>query len=164
MFKPAEIKSFLLKIIDFFYPLAKRWIGIQTFRYAVCGGSNAFLNLLTFYLSYNFIFLNNVVYFSGYPITRYIAAYIVASSISFPVGFLLNRYIVFQESNLKASTQLIRYLSITLSSIAIDYFLLHLLIGYFHFWATASQALIIVILSLYSYFFQTYFSFRTKST
>lgn len=163
MAKAAQIKNFLLRIIDFFYPLAQKWVGIQTFRYAVCGGSNALLNLVTFSVAYNFIFLDNVIYFLGLPITRYIAAYMLASSISFPVGFCLNRYVVFQKSNLKASTQLTRYLSVTLSSILLDYLLLHLLIGYFGFWPTVSQAMIIVFLSLYSYFCQTYFSFKTTA-
>ncbi len=163
MQKPIQFRDFLLRIIDFFYPIAKRWIDIQTFRYAVCGGSNAFLNLSIFSLAYNFIFVDNVIYFFDFPITRYIAAYALASSFSFPIGFYLNRYVVFQKSNLKASTQLVRYFSITLSSILIDYSLLHLLIGYLGFWPTASQALIIVFLSLYSYFFQTYFSFKTTT-
>lgn len=156
-----KIKLLILRIIDFFYPLAKRFIDLQTFRYAVCGGSNATLNLLIFYLSYNFIFKTEVVYFLDFAITRYIAAYLIALSFSFPIGFCLNKFIVFQQSNLKSQVQLVRYAFITLSSILIDYTLLHILVGYFGFWATPSQAFIIVLLSLYSYFAQTYFTFKT---
>lgn len=156
-----KIKLLILRIIDFFYPLAKRFIDLQTFRYAVCGGSNATLNLLIFYLSYNFIFKTEVVCFLDFAITRYIAAYLIALSFSFPIGFCLNKFIVFQQSNLKSQVQLVRYAFITLSSILIDYTLLHILVGYFGFWATPSQAFIIVLLSLYSYFAQTYFTFKT---
>lgn len=156
-----KIRLLILRIIDFFYPLAKRFIDLQTFRYAVCGGSNAVLNLLIFYLSYNFIFKTEIVYFFDLAITRYISAYLIALSFSFPIGFCLNKFIVFQQSNLKSQVQLIRYAFITLSSILIDYSLLHILVGYFGFWATPSQALIIVLLSLYSYFAQTYFTFKT---
>ena len=156
-----KIKLLILSIIDFFYPLAKRFIDLQTFRYAVCGGSNATLNLLIFYLSYNFIFKTEVVCFLDFAITRYIAAYLIALSFSFPIGFCLNKFIVFQQSNLKSQVQLVRYAFITLSSILIDYTLLHILVGYFGFWATPSQAFIIVLLSLYSYFAQTYFTFKT---
>jgi putative flippase GtrA len=156
-----KIRLLILRIIDFFYPLAKRFIDLQTFRYAVCGGSNAALNLLIFYLSYNFIFKTEVVYLFDFAITRYIAAYLIALSFSFPIGFCLNKFIVFQQSNLKSQVQLIRYAFITASSILIDYSLLHILIGYFGFWATPSQAFIIVLLSLYSYFAQTYFTFKT---
>ena len=159
-----DIRLILLKFIDFFYPPFKRFIGPQTFRYAVCGGSNALLNLVVFYSCYNFIFTKTVVHFAGFVITRYIAAYIIALSISFPVGFCLNKFVVFQSSNLMGTTQLIRYGSLALMNIFLDFSLLHLLIGYFGFWATPSQAFIIILLSLISYFYQTYFSFKTVKT
>lgn len=155
------IKTYLLKFIDFFYPPFKKFIGLQTFRYLVCGGSNALLNLLIFSFSYNCIFIHQEIQLLGFTVTRYIAAYMVALSISFPVGFCLNKYIVFQRSNLMGRTQLIRYASLAITNIFLDYSLLHLLIGYWKLWATPSQAFIIVLLSLISYFYQTYFSFKT---
>ena len=155
------IRTYLLKFIDFFYPPFKRIMSLQTFRYAVCGGSNALLNLFVFFLSYNFIFLHQEIDLFGFSVTRYIAAYMVALSISFPIGFCLNKFVVFQQSNLMAKTQLIRYASLAISNIFLDYFLLHLLIGYWKLWATPSQAFIIILLSLISYFYQTYFSFKT---
>ncbi|WP_199121092.1 GtrA family protein [Pedobacter sp. ASV28] len=161
MKKLERIRKLILSFIDFFHPPFRKFIPLQTFRYAACGGSNAVLNLLIFYLGYNFIFKNNVVNLLGFSVTRYIAAYILALFISFPLGFFLNKYIVFQQSNLQGHIQLVRYASITLSSILFDYSLLHLLVGYFKFWATPSQAFIIVLLSLYSYFCQTYFTFKT---
>jgi putative flippase GtrA len=156
-----KVSTYLLRFIDFFYPPFKRFIGIQTFRYAVCGGSNALLNLIIFHLSYQLLFPNEVARILGFTITRYIAAYMVALSISFPVGFCLNKFVVFQQSNLIGKTQLIRYGSLAVTNVFLDYSLLHLLIGYWKLPATASQAFIIVLLSLISYFYQTYFSFKT---
>lgn len=157
----SGVKKNILAFIDFFYPPFKKIVGLQTFRYGVCGGSNALLNLSIFSLSYNYLFIDQVVYILGFAITRYIAAYLLALSISFPIGFCLNKYIVFQQSNLLGRTQFVRYASLTVTNIFLDYLLLHLLIGYLKLWATASQAFIIVILSLFSYFCQTYFSFKT---
>ena len=155
------IKDFLLKIIDFFYPPFRRLMEIQTFRYLACGGSNALLNLVVFYISYHHIFAGVSIQLFGFKVTQYIASYLVALSISFPVGFCLNKFVVFQSSNLAGKTQLIRYGSLAIINVFLDYSLLHLLVGYFGFWATPSQAFIIVLLSLISYFYQTYFSFRT---
>ncbi len=155
------LRNILLPIIDLFYPPFKKIFDLQTFRYAVCGGSNAALNLLMFYVAYNFIFEEEVINLLGYPVTRYIAAYLVALCISFPVGFTLNKFVVFQQSNLQGSVQLFRYAFVTVSSILFDYLLLHFLVGYLKFWATPSQAFIIVLLSLYAYFCQTYFTFKT---
>jgi len=156
-----RIRTRILAFIDFFYPPFRKFIGQQTFRYAVCGGSNALLNLFIFSFSYNLIFNSTVVYFIGFAVTRYIASYLIALSISFPIGFLLNKYVVFQQSNLLGKTQLKRYGALTITNIFLEYLLLHLFIGYFEFWATGSQALIIVILSLISYLYQTHYSFKT---
>lgn len=156
-----RLKGFILRFIDFFYPPFKKIVGLQTFRYAVCGGTNAILNLFIFFISYNYLFSNDIVYLFDIAITRYIAAYLVALSISFPIGFCLNKYVVFQESNLMGRTQFVRYASLTVTNIFLDYSLLHLLVGYFGLLATPSQALIIVVLSLFSYLFQTYYSFKT---
>jgi len=161
MLSYIQIRNFLLRIIDFFYPPFKRIISLQTFRYAVCGGSNALLNLLVFSFSYHFVFKDEVITIIGFAITRYIAAYLLALSISFPVGFILNKYVVFQQSNLQGKVQFIRYAALTITNIFLDYALLHLLIGYWGLWATPSQAFIIVLLSVISYFYQTYFSFKT---
>ena len=157
-----SIRTSILQTIDFFYPPFKTIISKQTFRYAACGGSNALLNLIVFAVSYNLLFSSDVIYLGELAITRYIAAYLIALSISFPIGFCLNKYVVFQQSNLKGKTQLIRYASLTFINIFLDYLLLHLLIGYFKLWATGSQAFILVLLSLISYFYQTYFSFKTR--
>ncbi|WP_113635353.1 GtrA family protein [Nubsella zeaxanthinifaciens] len=155
------LRAILLPVIDFFYPPFRKIFDLQTFRYLACGGGNAALNLLTFYLAYNFIFQQEVVYLMSYPVSRYIAAYLLALSISFPIGFTLNKFVVFQQSNLQSHVQLFRYAFVTVSSILFDYLLLHFLVGYLGFWATPSQALIIVFLSLYAYFCQTYFTFKT---
>lgn len=155
------LKQSLLRLIDFFYPAFKQIFDLQTFRYAVCGGSNAFLNLFIFSFSYNVIFEKEVVVIFGFLVTQYIAAYLIALSICFPLGFCLNKYLVFQQSNLQSKTQLMRYAFVAITSIGLDYTLLHVFVGYFQFWATGSQAAIIVFLSLYSYFCQTYFTFKT---
>lgn len=156
------MRKAVLKFIDFFYPPFSRFIPLQTFRYAVSGGSNAALNLLVFFISYNFILDTALIQIGPYTLTRYIGAYVIALCFSFPVGFMLNKYVVFQESDLEGRVQLFRYAAVTGMSIYFDYALLHLFVGYFGFWATPSQALIIVILSLFSYFFQTYVTFTKK--
>lgn len=156
------MKRSILRFIDFFYPPFSKFIPLQTFRYAFSGGSNAAINLLVFFLSYNFILQHEIIYAGPYAISKYIAAYAIALSISFPIGFLLNKYIVFQESDLHARVQLFRYATVTAMSIYFDYALLHFFVGDLGFWATPSQALIIVILSLFSYFFQTYVTFTKK--
>lgn len=156
-------KGLIIQIIDFFYfPIFHRFIPLQTFRYAACGGGNALFNLVMFFIGYNFIFTQDVVHVGFISMTRYIAAFVFALLFSFPLGFMLNRYVVFTQSHLRGRVQLFRYGVTAATSIVLNYLLLHFFAGFCGFWATPSQALTTVILSVSSYFAQTHFSFRTK--
>lgn len=155
------INYYLNKIVVFFHSPFARIIPLKTFRYGLSGGSNAVLNLFVFYLSYNYLFERQNVLFAGFVITPYIAAYIVALAITFPVGFLLNKYFVFQGVEGQVSRQLSLYAGLTITNIFLEYILLHLLIGYFTIPATLAQCFIIILLSGLSYLFQSYVTFRS---
>ena len=167
------ISNTILKIIDFFYPLFRKVLPLQTFRYLACGGGLTVTSLLIFFISYNFIlppFVHTEVTadkreewitIGGLSITRYIAAYLVSLATTFPIGFFLSKYVVFQESHLKGRIQLFRYASLQLLNIGTNYYLLHFLVGWCGFWATPSQTLSAALIAVFSYFFQKYVSFRS---
>jgi putative flippase GtrA len=81
----------------------------------------------------------------------------MALSVSFPVGFLLNKYVVFESANGRGRNQLLLYAALSFSTMLMHYSLLHFLIG---FWATPSEAGIIVLMAVFSYFFQSRVTFR----
>ena len=135
---------------------------IQTFRYAVSGGSVTVLGLVAYFVAYNFILETDIVQIFGLTMTKYIAAYAISFCISFPVGFFLSKFVVFSESHLKGRVQLFRYGILQGLNILINWSLLHLFAGYFGFWATPSQTIATVIIAVFSYFFQRNISFRTK--
>ena len=167
------ISNTILKIIDFFYPLFKKLLPLQTFRYLACGGGLTVTSLLVFFVSYNFILQPFVhteaiadkreewITIGALSITRYIAAYLISLVTTFPIGFFLSKYVVFQESHLKGRVQLFRYASLQLLNIGTNYYLLHFLVGWCGFWATPSQTLSAALIAIFSYFFQKYISFRS---
>ncbi|RYD96754.1 MAG: GtrA family protein [Sphingobacteriales bacterium] len=157
-------KNLIIQVIDFFYfPVFHKLIPIQTFRYAACGGGNALLNLVLFYLSYNYMFKAEIINVAGIHMNRYIAAFAFSLAITFPLGFVMNKFVVFQTSHLKGRVQLFRYALIAALNILFNYLLLHFFAGFCGFWATPSQALTTIILAVVSYFAQNYFTFRSKS-
>lgn len=159
-----RITNVVDKILDFFYPLFKFFLPPATYRYLVCGGTTTLLALFSYFLAYNFIFLNEYWYIFGIPITRYIAAYILSFIVAFPIGFFLNKFVVFTSSNVKGRVQLFRYLLIQGINIILNWAMLHLFVGYFGFWATPSQTLTTGILVIISYFFQKYVTFKTEES
>lgn len=161
-------KNIIIQFIDMFYwPIFRKIMPLKTFRYAFCGGSNAAFNLIMFFIGNNFIFNNGVngdlIYIGPLVLTHYIAAFVFALVFSFPIGFILNKFVVFQTSHLKSRVQLFRYALITVFSISLNYALLHFFVGFCGFWATPSQALTTVIIAVFSYFAQNFFTFRSKS-
>lgn len=135
---------------------------LQTFRYAACGGSNTTLDILIFFISYNFIFDKQVVHAGPIAISPHIAAFLLAFFITFPVGFYLSRYVVFTESNLRGRTQLTRYLLLVLACIALNYMFLKLFVEQFHIYPTISKILTTVVVVAFSYLTQKHYTFKTR--
>jgi len=155
-------RNIILNIIDFFYPPFSRWIDLQTFRYLACGGSNTVLDILIYFISYNFILDKADLHTPFITISPHIAAFIMSFSISFPLGFALSKYVVFTESNLKGRVQLFRYAVLVGMCILLNYVFLKLFVEYFGFFPTPSKALTTAIVAVFSYISQRNFTFKVK--
>lgn len=156
------IRHLILSIIDFFYAPFKKFLPLQTFRYAAAGGANTVFDIVMFSLGYNFIFKKENFTILHFTFTPYIASMIFAFCFSQPTGFYLNRYVVFQDSGLKRRTQLIRYLIVVFFCIIFNYLLLKLFVGYFGWYPTPSKVLATFLVIIFSYSSQTYYFFKTK--
>jgi len=154
------VRKSLNAFIEFFYFPFLRFIPLKTFKYAACGGATVVAELVAYFLSYHFLFEKQNVEGFGLTITPHIAAFLVGFAISFPMGFILNKYIVFTASELRGRIQLFRYGLTVVGSLALNYFFLKLFVEGFGWFATPSKALTTGLVILYSYFTQQYFSFR----
>ncbi len=153
----------IIAFIDFFYPPFKKIFPLQTFRYAVCGGTNMLVDITLFYISFNFILQKQVVHLGTVAIKPYNVALIMAFCVSFPLGFLLNKYIVFSSSYLRAHIQLFRYVLIVGINLFLNYVLLNVMVQKFHFYPTISKIFATVIIVTFSFLSQKHFSFRVKN-
>ena len=160
------MRKALLRIIDFFYPPFSRWLSLHTFRYLASGGSTVVSGIITYYICYNWILKQQDIRldFAYLPklITAPSAALAMESVITFFVGFLLNKYSIFTASDLKGRVQLFRYGSVWVTNILLNYALLNVLHEGLGIYPTVSKMIIAVILAVYSYFSQKYFTFRAK--
>jgi putative flippase GtrA len=136
---------------------------LQTFRYAACGGSNTLLNLMLFWVGQNFIFQDNVVYAGPVAVSAYIASFLAAFLITFPIGFYLSMYVVFHGSYLKRRVQLFRYFLVVLGCIFLNYICLKIFVEEVGWKPTFSMAITTVIVVVFSYFSQRFFSFRSEA-
>jgi putative flippase GtrA len=156
MRKPIE------QFIDFFYPPFSKVMNKLTFRYAACGGANTVLDIFLFFISYNFIFRKQNLVLPFVTISPHIAAFLFAFLFTFPIGFLLSRYVVFQGSAMTGRAQLFRYFLTVLGAILLNYIFLKIFVEKFHFYPTLAKICTTVIVVAFSYLSQTYFTFKVR--
>ena len=150
----------IIDFIDFFYPPFRKVLPLQTFRYAVCGGSNMLLDITLFYISFNFILHKKILDLGFISLKPYNAALVMSFVITFPLGFLLSKYIVFNGSYLRGHVQLIRYMLIVAVNLFLNYAILNVLVQYLNFYPTIAKAFAIVIIVTFSYVSQKHFTFK----
>jgi putative flippase GtrA len=156
------MRKILLNFIDFFYPPFSRWLSPHTFRYIVSGGTTLMIGIVGYYIAYNFILKQQDVQLGSLLITAPIAALGIESIITFIIGFALNKYLVFTQSNLKGRIQLFRYGSVVATNILLNYAFIKVFVEAFGFYPTIAKILTSLILAFFSYFSQKHFSFKVE--
>jgi putative flippase GtrA len=159
--RKKHIRILVLRIIEWSYKPFRKIIPPETFRYAATGGFNVVLDIFLYFCFYNFILRKQIVDLGFIAISPYIAAFLIVFPITFTTGFLFAKYITFTNSLLKSRVQLIRYAVSVGGSIVLNYVLLKLLVEYLLIWPTVSKMIITVIVVIYSYAVQRYFTFKT---
>ncbi|MEO8567923.1 MAG: GtrA family protein [Ginsengibacter sp.] len=154
----------IINFIDFFYPAFRRFMPLQTFRYAVCGGSNMIFDIILYFISYNFILHKQILNLGFIAFEPYTAALWMAFIISFPTGFLLSKYIVFNASQLRGSIQLFRYLLIVGINLVLNYSIIKVLVEMMHFYPTIARFFATCFVVTFSYLSQKHFTFKTSNT
>jgi len=96
-------------------------------------------------------------------ISPHIAAFIMSFCITFPTGFLLNKYITFTQSDLRGHVQLFRYGVTVLMCIILNYLFLKLFVEFFGWYPTISKTITTVIVAIYSYFSQKHYTFKISN-
>ena len=124
------------------------------------------LDITIFYLSLHYILHQNVLDF-GFSIgswhaaiESYTAALLMAFCVSFPMGFILNKYIVFNTSYLKGRVQLFRYMIVVAINLVLNYTFMKILVEYFGIYPTISRVFSIGFIVTFSFLSQKHFTFQ----
>ena len=154
------VEKLLMSVIDFFYPPFRKFIPLELFRYACCGGLNLMLEWALYYVFYHYVFHGQVFDLGFIAFTPHIAAFVFKFPITFLTGFWMARHISFSGSSLRGKTQIVRYLLVTIGNILINYLGLKLFVEVFQWWPTVSYIIISIICVTFSYLSNKYYSFK----
>ena len=157
-----SVRKTIFAVLDVFYPLFKRFMPIQTYHYAACGGGNTLFNIFLYHIFYNFVLHKQVLHLGFIAFKPHIAAFLMAFVITFPIGFYLSMFVVFQGSYLRRRIQFVRYFMVSMFCVALNYILLKFFIeglGW-HNHPTLSLIATAVVVVTFSYVSQKTFSFK----
>ncbi|MBN2636881.1 MAG: GtrA family protein [Prolixibacteraceae bacterium] len=156
-----NIRNKIIRLIDLFYFPVFRFIPNEIFRYAFTGGLNTAFDLFLYFIIYRYLLNMQIVDLGFVSISAHIAAFLIVFPVTFTTGFVLAKYVTFSASELRGRIQLFRYGVTVFGSIMLNYVFLKLFVEYFGWYATFSKAITTVIVVIYSYISQRYFSFKT---
>jgi len=155
-----NIRGLILSMVDLFYPLFRRVMPLKTFRYAACGGFNTILDITLFFVSYNFILKKQAIHISFVTIGAHIAAFLIGFCVTFPIGFYLSRYVVFQETSVTKRAQLKKYFMVVLGCLFLNYGFLKLFVDVFGWYPTPAKVITTFFVVAFSYITQKNYTFK----
>jgi hypothetical protein len=157
-----KLVSIIHRILDFFYPLVKRLFDQTTYYYAVCGVGNLVLSWILFFVFFQYVFKKQFFHleYINFTFSAYTLSAIVCFLITFVIGFLLMKYIVFTESGLKGRVQLFRYGLSAIISGMVSWGLLKMFIEVFDFFPSLANILASCLVVIVSYLLQRKFTFK----
>lgn len=120
------------------------------------------LDIVLFYISFNYILHKQMLNLGFITLKPYNAALFMAFFITFPLGFFLSKYIVFNGSYLKGHVQLFRYVLIVGINLILNYVILNVLVQYMHFYPTVARIFAVAIIVTFSYLSQKHFTFKQR--
>jgi len=156
-----HVRLVIISVIDYFYTPFRKFIPLETFRYAATGGFNTALDIALYFICYNFVVDKQVLDLGIVSISPHIAAFLIVFPITFFTGFLFAKFITFTNSPVQGRTQLIRYLISVSGSIFLNYVFLKFLVEFAGLWPTMAKVITTGIVVIYSYFAQKFFTFKT---
>ncbi len=152
------IRAFL----DFFYPIVSRIFDKTTYYYAVAGSTNLVLGWVLFWVLDHWVIHSKTVELPlfKHPVHSYTVIAAVCGVVSFLFGFLMMRYVVFTESQIKGRIQFFRYGLSALISATVNWLLIKLMVDTFAWNASLCNVFASLVVVTISYFLQRKFSFK----
>lgn len=156
-----QISVWIIKVLDFFYPIFKNFLPKETYRYALTGGLNMVLDIFLYFIFFNFVLDKQIVELGFIAISPHIAAFLFVFPITFSTGFYLAKYVTFTQSKLHGKKQLMRYGISVGGSIILNYLLLKLFVEHFYILPTLAKIITTLIVVVYSFLAQKFYTFKT---
>ncbi len=148
------------RMVDYFYPPFRKYMSVEFFRYGATGVANLVFDWFIYFFIFHFILRQQMLPLGFVTLSSHIAALAFSFPISFMSGFLLQKYVTFNNSDLRGKVQLFRYGVVVVANLAINYVGLKLFVDVFGWFPTPSKMAITILATGVSYISQKKYTFR----
>ena len=156
------MSNLIRKFLDLFHPIVSKIFDKTTYYYAACGTGNLVLSWILFFLFYQFVFEKKLwhISFINFTFTPYTLSAFSCFIISFTLGFLMMKYVVFTQSELKGRIQLFRYGISAIITSSANWVLLKTFVEIFYFFPSLANVISTCVVVVISYLIQRNFTFK----
>ena len=156
------MSNLIRKFLDLFYPIVSKIFDKTTYYYAACGVGNLILSWFLFFLFYQYVFEKKLWYIqkTDFVFTPYTLSAFSCFIVSFVLGFILMKFVVFTESALKGRIQLFRYGLSAMVTSGANWILLKGLVELLEFFPSIANVISTCIVVVISYLIQRNFTFK----
>ena len=143
----------------------KTLLEIKVVRYFFSGVTATLVDICTYFFAFNFFFRKlDIPIYGSYVLTAPTASLLLSFSCGLVTSFLLTKYFVFTESDLKGHHQFLRFILVAFMVFVLNYFMMRILIRHFHWFPTIARAFSSVSIAAISFFTHRAFTFKVNGT
>lgn len=132
-------------------------------RYIISGGLATAVDIIVYFITYNFIIRKKDILINSTTISGHIASLIVSYSFGMFVNFIITRYFVFTNTNTKKRVQIPKYILVSGIVFLCNYAMMKMLVDGLKLYPTPARIFSAAMVAFVSYFIHKYFTFKIKN-
>ena len=130
-------------------------------RYFLSAGVATGVDVTVYFLAYNFIYEKQDIHlFNLVTLSAPTGSLVLSYTCGLVTNFLITKYLVFTESDLRGIHQLARYILVAVLILVLNYFFMSFLIKILEWYPTLSRVVSALTIGLLSFVIHKFYSFR----
>lgn len=136
----------------------------KVFRYFISAGIATVVDISVFYISFNYLFKKQPVFFTDHLVfAAPTLSLVLSTTCGVTTNFLITKIFVFHESTLKTHKQVFRYLVVAMFVLGLNYLFMTFLINQLDWFPTVARTIAALSIGVLSFVIHKYFSFRVNN-
>lgn len=139
-------------------------INNRVVRYFFSAGTATGVDVLTYFITFNYIFMKmDITFFEQFVISAATLSLMISYSAGLVTNFIITKFIVFTNSDLRSIHQFMRYLLVAFLVLVMNYLLMSLLIKGLDWYPTIARLFSAISIGFMSYMIHKVYSFKGTS-